>query len=106
MALGAWDGRYMREIKEEFPEEYEARGKDLVNYKIDENAENFHDLRDRVLKKFKELLENEKGDLLIVAHAGVNKIIVCELLGKDIEDVLKVNFGRGTYQIFEIPTGA
>ncbi len=103
MALGAWDGRFMREIKQEAPDEYEARGKDLVNYKIDENAENFHDLKERVIKKFKELIETVEGDLLIVAHAGVNKVIVCELLGKDIEDVLKVNFGRGTYQIFEIP---
>lgn len=102
MSLGAWDGRFIREIKEKYPEEYAARGADLLNYQIDDTAENFVQLQERVMKKVNELISSTQGDILIVAHSGVNRVIMCSLMEKPLDDLFRIEFGRGTYQILEI----
>ena len=102
MALGAWDGRFIKDIRREYPDEYAERGKNMLTYKIDENAENFVELRDRVMKKVNEIIASTSGDVLIVAHSGVNRVIMCSLMEKDLEDVFRIEFERGTYQIIEI----
>lgn len=95
MALGAWDGRYISEIKAEYPEAYERRGRDIQKFKFDHNSENFYDLRYRVLKTLKEILKVENAripadadnseksgtseareDIFIVAHKGVIRVII------------------------------
>jgi broad specificity phosphatase PhoE len=50
MHLGDWEGRFIREIKEDFPEEYAQRGANLLNWKRGHAGENYYDLRYRVLK--------------------------------------------------------
>ena len=89
-------------IKEKYPEEYEARGRDLINYRIGGTAESFADLRDRVMPAFRRLVEETEGDIIIVSHSGVNRIIKCAVTGKPLDDVAKMKFGRGTYQIFDL----
>jgi len=101
MDLGPWDGLFISEIKEKYPEEYEARGRDLINYRIGGTAESFADLRDRVMPAFRRLVEETEGDIIIVSHSGVNRIIKCAVTGKPLDDVAKMKFGRGTYQIFD-----
>ena len=95
MALGAWDGRHISEIKAEYPEAYERRGRDIQKFKFDHNSENFYDLRYRVLKTLKEILKAENAripadadnseksgtseareDIFIVAHKGVIRVII------------------------------
>ena len=102
MDLGSWDGLFISEIKERFPEEYRLRGEDLVNYRIGGTAESFADLRDRVMPAFRRLVAETEGDIVIVSHSGVNRIIKCAITGKPIEEVVKMKFGRGSYQIFDI----
>lgn len=102
MALGAWDGKFIREIKQQYPEEYAERGRNMLTYKIDENAENFVELQERVMKKVNEIIASTQGDVLIVAHSGVNRVIMCSLMGKALEDIFRIEFHRGTYQIIEL----
>ena len=92
MALGEWDGKYISEIKEKYPEAYERRGKDILKFKFGNNSENFYDLRYRVLKTLKAVLKEENAlpdrnrDILIVAHKGVIQMIACALTGRNEED--------------------
>lgn len=102
MALGSWDGRFISDIKREYPEEFEERGKNLLTYKIDEDAENFVELQERVMKKVRELIDSTDGDVLIVAHSAVNRVIMCSIMNRDLSDALRIKFGRGTYQFLEI----
>jgi probable phosphoglycerate mutase len=79
--LGQWDGLPMQEVRCRYPEEFEKRGADLVHYRPD-GGESFFDLSARVLPAFELItrdVENER--VLIVGHAGVNRIILCHLLG-------------------------
>ena len=105
MKLGHWDGLFIDDIKERFPEEYEARGRDLVNYRIDDEAENFVDLQKRAMKKLDEIIASSEGDIMLVSHSGVLRVIKCALQNRPLEDIKRMKFDRGTYDIMEIPPG-
>ena len=102
MNLGGWDGRPIREIREKYPEQYEARGEHLLSYRIDAESENFYDLRERVVAKFNEIVQQEPGDIVIVAHSGVLRVLKCELTGRQLPDVLKLKINRGGYELFDL----
>lgn len=92
LSLGDWDGRFISEIREKYPEEYQKRGEKLLTYKIGVNSENFYDLRYRVMKGFRHILEQEKkvgglyGDVVIVTHAGVINVILSSLYHTELEE--------------------
>ena len=87
MNLGLWDGRFIREIKREFPEEYEKRGQSLMIYKQGRGSENFFDLQYRVIKTLVGILRNDPSpDVIVAAHSGVLRAIANNLEGKDISD--------------------
>lgn len=87
MNLGLWDGRFIREIKREFPEEYEKRGQNLMIYKQGRGSENFFDLQYRVIKTLVGILRNDPSpDVIVAAHSGVLRAIANNLEGKDISD--------------------
>lgn len=87
MNLGPWDGKFISEVKREFPEEYEKRGKNLMIYKMGHGSENFFDLQYRVIKTMSKILEkDENKDIIIVAHSGVLRAISNNLNGKDISE--------------------
>lgn len=83
--IGKWDGMTFAEIKEEFPIEYEERGKDLENY-IVEGGESMSACRSRAMKELYATLHETSGNILIVAHAGVNRAIISKVLGIGIKD--------------------
>ena len=103
MKLGHWDGLFIEDIKERFPEEYNARGKDLVNYRIDDDAENFVDLQKRAMKKLDEIIASTENDIVLVSHSGVLRVIKCALQNRPLDDIKRMKFDRGTYDIMEIP---
>lgn len=102
ISLGSWEGKFISDIRRDYPREYEERGKNLLTYRIDDEAETYTELQDRVMKKVNELIRETDGDLVIVAHSGVNRVIMCSMTGRELEDILKIEFGRGTYQILDI----
>lgn len=96
MSLGEWDGCYISEIKEKYPEEFRKRGENLLTYKYGNNSENFYDLQYRVLKGFQTILESdEQEDIIIVAHAGVIKVIVSNLYHTELEKEIREKIPNG-----------
>lgn len=106
MSLGSWDGRFISEIRKDYPEAYERRGKNIADFRIDDSAENFYDLSNRVVPKLRALIASTKGDIVIVSHAGVIRVIRAYLAGKSVKDMLKLKIGRGTYEILEYDENA
>lgn len=80
VALGAWEGRTLPEIEREFPDEFRARGDDLAGYRPP-GGESFLDCSARVVRAFHEIVRTTRGDVLIVGHAGVNRLLLCHVLG-------------------------
>jgi alpha-ribazole phosphatase len=87
--LGAWDGLRMAEVQERFPLEWERRGEDLTGYRPP-GGESFADLQDRAVPVFDELTVNSSGNVLVVGHAGVNRVILCHILGIPLNNLFRL----------------
>lgn len=69
--MGKWNGKLFDDIRDEYPEEFYARGRDLWNYKAP-GGENFAETGAR-FKAAMESIINESPDdsiLIVVSHAG------------------------------------
>ncbi|MDA8428537.1 MAG: alpha-ribazole phosphatase [Geobacteraceae bacterium] len=98
--LGRWDGLPFSEVRRLFPREYEQRGADLAGYRPP-GGENFADLSDRVLPVFEGLLKPSAENILIVGHAGVNRVILCHLLGLPLANLFRLEQGYGCLNVLE-----
>lgn len=87
--MGDWDNMPMSHIKSHFPELYAQRGEDL-EYFTPPNGESFHDVAQRVRYAFDAIVHNAKGTIIIVAHAGINRMILSRILGLEINAMLSI----------------
>ncbi len=103
MRLGPWDGKFISQIKRDFPKEYETRGQNLFAWKLGHGSENFFDLQYRVVKALIQILKSDAcRDLVIVAHSGVLRAVSRNLRGGDISDPWE-KLGNGEMEILKIP---
>jgi alpha-ribazole phosphatase len=86
--LGIWDGLYIEDIKRKYPDEYAARGEDLINYRI-LGGENFFDLQKRVKNAFDYTLK-KCGNIMIISHKSVNRVILCHAMGISINNLFSI----------------
>ena len=89
--LGAWDGKYVSEIMETHPEEYEARGRDLLNYRIP-GGETFAETGARFRDAAEEIIRSsEPGeDIIIVTHAGAMRSGISLMTGIPFEELATI----------------
>ncbi|WP_319588858.1 histidine phosphatase family protein [uncultured Desulfobulbus sp.] len=87
--LGAWEGLTVEEVRARFPGAYEQRGLDLEKYRPT-GGESFGDLAARCFPALLTLAENHCGPLLIVAHAGVNRVVLSRLLHQPLQRLLEI----------------
>ena len=86
ISLGSWDGRPIREVAEQYPEEYERRGKDIFSFKM-RGAESFYDMQYRVKAAFRNILRNDDAkDIIIIAHSGVIRTLENCIRGLQVSD--------------------
>lgn len=98
--LGYWDGRPQAKIRQYHPDEYRQRGENLLGFRPP-GGESFADLQERVVPAFRELIKEEQGTVLLVAHAGVNRTILCHLLGKPLQELFSLPQPFGCVNIIE-----
>jgi probable phosphoglycerate mutase len=89
ISLGQWEGVAMEDIQNKFPGQWELRGTNLKGFRPPE-GESFFDLSQRVVPVFYALCGNTPGDILIISHAGVIRVILAEVLKIDLNDLLKI----------------
>jgi probable phosphoglycerate mutase len=102
--LGRWDGMPTSEVRRLFLKEYDRRGADLAGYRPP-GGESFSDLSARVLPAFEGAVQQSVGNLLIVGHAGVNRVILCRLLGMPLANLFRLDQGYGCLNILECTSG-
>jgi len=102
--LGLWDGEMMSVVREQFPAAYKERGVRIKSFRPP-HGESFRDLSRRIVPFFNEIRESTSGNVLVVGHAGVNRVIVCHLLGIPLDRVLSFSQDYGTIWVIE-PEGS
>ncbi|MDD2852784.1 MAG: histidine phosphatase family protein [Desulfuromonadaceae bacterium] len=103
--LGSWDGMSISDVRQLFPLEYERRGSDLIGYRPPD-GESFTDLSARVLPAFENAISQAGKNMLIVGHAGVNRTILCHLLGMPLANLFRLEQEYGCLNILEFAVGA
>jgi len=87
--LGSWEGLTKGEIRNRFPGEYEQRGQNLEFFRP-RGGESFNDLLVRCYPAFVAMVKKFPGPLLIVAHAGVNRVLLSCLQKKPLQQLLDI----------------
>lgn len=98
--LGEWDGRSMAEIRRRFPMEFEQRGRRLATFRPP-GGESFEDLSRRVVPVFKRIVKETEGPVLIVGHAGVNRVILSRVLGLPLDNLFRINQDYAALNLIE-----
>lgn len=102
--LGQWEGRSFESIKKDHPAAYVERGRNILHFRPPD-GESFMDLARRVIPALYQILNSSRGDILIVAHAGVNRIILSHAMGTDLKDLFTIPQNYGTLrQIRYLPS--
>ncbi|MBW1972601.1 MAG: histidine phosphatase family protein [Deltaproteobacteria bacterium] len=98
---GLWEGLTFEEIISFFPLETEKKFSDIVNYRIP-GGENFIDAHNRVIPKIESLMwENKGSEFVVVAHGGVNMIILAHYLKMELKDILRLKQDFGCINIID-----
>lgn len=99
--FGVWEGLSFGEIVERYPQELQARCADPAAYRIP-GGESLMDVRERVLPKLKELLARHEGQgVALVAHAGVNRVILSDALGLPLNHLFRLDQNYGCLNIID-----
>jgi alpha-ribazole phosphatase len=100
-SFGAWEGMTFSEIREKFPAEFEAWARNPLRHSP-VGGENTEEVKERVVKALDGILERHEGDTFVaVAHGGVNRIILCHILGMPLENIFRIEQDYAAVNIIE-----
>lgn len=100
ISLGEWEGRTFADIARRFPDEFRARGADIGYYRVP-GGESFADCSRRVVAAWHEIMGRAGGDILIVGHAGINRLLLCHILGLPIANLFRLVQDYGCLNIIQ-----
>lgn len=99
ISLGDWEGLSVEEVQLRFPGEWHRRGSNIDEYRPP-GGESFSDLSSRVTPVFDEIVAQPERPVLIVGHAGVNRVILCHALGIPLRNLFRLGQDYGCLNIF------
>jgi alpha-ribazole phosphatase len=100
--FGGWESLTMEQIRRDYPEELTMRQADLVNYQAPGGGESLAGFSVRIIDCFRSILkENEGRDIAIVAHGGVNRVILCDAMGLDLSRMFNIHQDYGCLNIID-----
>jgi probable phosphoglycerate mutase len=93
ISLGRWEKMAFSALREQAPGEFFKRGAAIDTHRPP-GGESFLDLQRRAVAAFHRIVTDTLGDtdgqLLIVAHAGVNRVILCHLLEMPLANLFRL----------------
>ena len=98
LGFGDWQGLSATDIGQDLVDSFK---KDPINNQPP-NAENLYEFQQRVLNAFNDITSRDIDSLLIVAHAGVIRVIKSHLLNLPIEKMFTIEVMSASCENFEI----
>lgn len=106
--LGRWEGLSEDEVRQRFPGEFERRGADLANAAPD-GGESFAQAQNRAWGALDGILAHTDGSqgsvVLVVAHAGINRSLLCRALGLPLERLFSLGQDYGCLTVLRFSQG-
>jgi probable phosphoglycerate mutase len=101
VSLGEWEGLLRREVAERWADEFAARGRDMDSYRPP-GGESFADCLARAWPLWKAITQTDAAALAVVAHAGVNRLLLCRLLGMPVQNMFRLGQDYGCVNVVEV----
>lgn len=99
---GRWEGMSFAEVMEHYPQEVNDRYEDILNYRIKDGGESILDVKARVIPALYDLIQCHKNEsVVIVAHGGVNRVILCHALNLGLENFFRIEQDYGCLNIID-----
>ena len=98
--LGKWEGLSIAEVAQKYPKAYKERGEDLSYYRVP-GGESYVDCSRRVVAAFHEILRNSKGNIVILGHMDINRLLLCYILGIPVKNFFRISQKHGCLNILE-----
>ncbi|HAK89256.1 MAG TPA: histidine phosphatase family protein [Nitrospiraceae bacterium] len=120
-SFGIWEGMSFNEIREQYPEEFDAWAGNPLKFSP-VGGESTLEVRDRVISALNKIIDNHKGNvpdlrtkqsgvvesglspslnIAITAHGGVNRIILCHVIGIPLENIFRIEQDNAAINIIE-----
>lgn len=101
LSFGDWEGLSIEEVEKRYPGQLEKRLSDIENFSVT-GGETFEQLRARVTPKFEDIVaRHAQGNLVIVAHGGVNRVILAHLLDIPVKHFFRIQQDYGGVNIIQ-----
>lgn len=99
--IGRWEGKTWQEIQNQDPLLWQRRLDDIVNTRAP-GGECLQDLADRVRPALASLLAAHPGQtILVVAHGGVNRVILLDAIGAGLDRLFCIEQDFGCLNIID-----
>jgi alpha-ribazole phosphatase len=100
--VGVWEGMTWDDIQARYPKEWNEWLGDIVNFVPPGDGESLLQVSHRVLPALGAVLEgNRGGEIVLVAHGGVNRVILSHALGLDLKNVFRIEQRYGALNIID-----
>jgi alpha-ribazole phosphatase len=100
-AMGRWEGPTAEEIRALDPAAFEAWMADVGRFQFPD-GESLGDVTARVWPALEAIVERHAGGtVLVVAHGGPNRIVLCQALGMPLERILSLGQDYAALSIIE-----
>lgn len=86
--MGEWEGKTFSEIRRNDEHIFNYRMENLEDFKP-KNGESFRECGKRAVNIFNKITEDDAHNIVIVAHAGVNRVILAAILGIPLKNIFK-----------------
>lgn len=100
-SFGVWEGMTFTEIKERYPVEFEAWASNPLRHSPIE-GESTIEVKDRVITALNGILDKHANETIaVVAHGGVNRVILCQVLGIPLKNIFRIEQDFAAINIIE-----
>lgn len=100
ISLGHWEGMSRSDVKSIFPAQYAARGRNMACYRVP-GGESFADCRPRLLAAWEHILSCGSDQIVVVSHAGINRLLLCHLLSIPMTHMFRIGQNYGCVNIVQ-----
>ena len=99
--VGDWEGQTWSQLQREYPELWQARLDDIVNVAAPA-GETLLQMAERVRPVIREIVAaHPGGEIVIVAHGGVNRVVLLDAIGAQLDRLFHIEQDYGCHNIID-----
>ena len=100
MSFGIWENMNTKDIQKKYAKEWKDFFASPANMKIPQ-GESMSDVQKRVYPVVQEILDRyQEGDVAFVAHGGIIRVLICTMLGLDLNRAWHLHVGNASITCF------